>query len=118
MKNRKLSRALSDVSFSEIARQFSYKADKVIKADRFFPSTQLCSHCNSRQKMPLSARMYKCNCGLELDRDVNAAINLEQSVFLPGVPGKVTDADMTALQPASRLTATSVVEASIRVNES
>ncbi|NEQ40274.1 MAG: transposase [Okeania sp. SIO3I5] len=45
-------------------------------ADRFYPSSQLCSQCGHQQKMPLSARRYECsNCGFEADRDFNAAVN-------------------------------------------
>lgn len=50
---------------------------KVILAESNYPSTQLCSHCNHRQKMKLSDRTYKCpNCG-KLDRDINASLNLQ-----------------------------------------
>ena len=45
--------------------------------DRFYPSSKLCSHCGNIQPMPLHLRQYDCrNCGLSLDRDLNAAINI------------------------------------------
>ncbi|MFS8840797.1 RNA-guided endonuclease InsQ/TnpB family protein [Synechococcus sp. W55.2] len=83
LKNRKLAGALSDCGFYEFRRQLEYKARlygcQVVAADRFYPSSQLCSGCGHRQKMPLQERVFRCErCGLELDRDLNAAINLAQ----------------------------------------
>ncbi|NEN89765.1 MAG: transposase [Okeania sp. SIO3H1] len=58
-------------------------------ADRFYPSSQICSNCGHQQKMPLHLRTYKCSeCGFEADRDLfaehsvgNAAINLKNYVY-------------------------------------
>ena len=47
-----------------------------VKVDKFFPSSQLCSCCGNRKKLSLSERKYICTCGLEIDRDLNAAINI------------------------------------------
>ncbi len=70
---------------SEIRRQLEYKAYYIVIADKWYPSTQLCSNCGSRQKLTLKQRTYHCpHCGLELDRDLNAAINLSH---YPGSPG-------------------------------
>lgn len=45
--------------------------------DRYYPSTKLCSRCGSKKYMSLSDRIYNCpNCGLNIDRDINAAINI------------------------------------------
>jgi putative transposase len=58
--------------------QYMCKAHNIpiIKADAEFPSSQLCSNCGNRQKIG-SKRVYKCpKCGLTIDRDLNAAINL------------------------------------------
>ena len=49
----------------------------LIKADRFFPSTKTCSGCGEIHDMPLKKRELVCQCGLKIDRDVNAAINLK-----------------------------------------
>jgi putative transposase len=82
VKNRKLSQALSDASFGEISRQLAYKAAwngvELVKADRFFASSKTCCNCgNKKEKLKLSERIYKCrNCGIEIDRDFNAAKNL------------------------------------------
>lgn len=80
-----LNRSLLDVSFGEIARQLEYKADwygrTVIKVDRFFPSSKLCSTpgCNYKaDKMSLDIREWTCpQCMAVHDRDINAAINIE-----------------------------------------
>ena len=82
VKNRHLSRSISDAGWSEFVRQLEYKASwygsTVTKADRFFPSTKTCSGCGTvKDEMPLSERTYHCDrCGLILDRDVNASRNL------------------------------------------
>lgn len=48
-------------------------------ADRFFPSSKMCSSCgNIKFYLKLSDRIYKCSCGLEMDRDKNASINLSR----------------------------------------
>lgn len=48
-----------------------------VKVDKWFPSSQLCSCCGSRKKLTLADRIYRCSCGLDIDRDVNAAINIK-----------------------------------------
>jgi putative transposase len=82
IKNQYLSQSLSDVSFGEIIKQLEYKSNwygkQLIKVDQWFPSSKLCSGCgNKKDKLSLSERIYKCeSCGLEIDRDLNAAKNL------------------------------------------
>lgn len=62
---------------SEIRQQLSYKAIVCIVADKWYPSTQLCSNCGGRKKLTLTTRVYSCpHCGIQIDRDLNAAINL------------------------------------------
>jgi len=82
VRNRQLARSIMDQSFHEIRRQLEYKAGwygaQVVVADRFFPSTKMCSGCGAVHDMPLAARTMRCGCGLEIDRDLNAAINLER----------------------------------------
>ena len=48
-----------------------------IKVDKWYPSSQICSHCGRRKKLALDQRVYKCECGLNMDRDLNAAINIK-----------------------------------------
>ena len=49
-----------------------------VKVDKWFPSTQLCSCCGNRRKLALNERIYKCSCGLTINRDLNAAINIRK----------------------------------------
>ena len=83
VKNHKLAKAISDVSWSEFARQLEYKANwysrTYIKIDRFFPSSQLCSNCDVKntEVKNLSIREWTCNnCGVRHDRDVNSSKNI------------------------------------------
>jgi len=84
LKNHKLAQAISDVGLYEFRRQIEYKAKwnkrEVIFADTFYPSSKLCSCCkNIKKALNLSDRIYKCdNCGLEIERDLNASLNLKQ----------------------------------------
>jgi putative transposase len=81
-KNHKLAQAVIDVSFGEMSRQLAYKClwnnKELVKANQWFASSKLCSSCGHKKEiLKLSERIYKCeNCGLEIDRDLNAAINL------------------------------------------
>jgi putative transposase len=82
LKNHKLAGAISDASFYEIRRMLEYKTSwyggEVIDVDRFFPSSKLCSVCGViKDNLTLVDRIYQCECGNEIDRDLNAAINLE-----------------------------------------
>ena len=82
MKNHHLARALSDASMSEFLRVLQYKAGwagiPIVKADRWFPSSKLCSNCGVvNEDLRLSDRVFGCSiCGSKLDRDLNAALNL------------------------------------------
>lgn len=87
MKNRYLSKSISDQKLSEFIRQLEYKCQKYgiqfIKADMFYPSSKMCSNCgNINKDLRLSNRVYNCECGLSIDRDLNAAINLANYVKL------------------------------------
>ena len=82
VRNRRLAKSVSDAAMGELSRQLLYKARwhgvEVRVADRFFPSSKTCSGCGEVKKdLDLSTRTYSCeNCGLVIDRDLNAAINL------------------------------------------
>lgn len=82
MKNRHLSKAVQQQGFYEFRRQIEYKSEwnniQVIIADRFFPSSKLCSCCgNIKKGLKLSDRIYKCECGNVIDRDFQASLNLK-----------------------------------------
>lgn len=83
MKNRHLSASVQQQSFYELRRQIEYKAEwkhiPVIIANRFFPSSKLCSCCgNVKSDLKLSERIYRCTCGNTIDRDFQASLNLKQ----------------------------------------
>lgn len=83
MKNKHLSKAIQQQGFYEFRRQIEYKAKwnniPIILADRFFPSSKLCSCCGEIKKdLKLSDRVYKCDCGNIIDRDYQASLNLKQ----------------------------------------
>ena len=83
MKNRHLSKAVQQQGFYEFKRQIEYKAKwnniSVIIADRYFPSSKLCNCCGAIKKdLKLSDRIYKCECGNEINRDYQASLNLKQ----------------------------------------
>ncbi len=83
VKNKHLSRAVQQQGFYEFRRQIEYKSAwnniSVIIADRFFPSSKLCSCCGAIKKdLKLSGRIYRCACGNVIDRDYQAAVNLKR----------------------------------------
>ena len=84
MKNRHLSKAIQEQGLYDFKRKLSYKAQwsniKIVDVPRFFPSSKTCSNCGSyKGDLKLSERTYKCeSCGIELDRDYNASLNLKQ----------------------------------------
>ena len=88
MKNHHLAQAFADVGLYEFRRQMVYKGDwygcEVLVADRFYPSTKRCSQCGEvKPVMGLGEREYFCECcGLIIDRDLNAALNLEQLLYV------------------------------------
>ena len=83
LRNHKLAKAVADASFGEIRRQIEYKAklsgSMTVLADRFYPSSKLCSNCGHRlKKLSLKVRSWVCPaCNARHDRDLNAAKNLE-----------------------------------------
>ena len=84
MKNRHLSKAIAEQCFHEFVRQMEYKCEwrgiEFVLADRFYPSSKTCSGCGHiKQDLKLGDRTYVCEeCGLVIDRDANAAINLQK----------------------------------------
>ena len=82
MKNKHLAKHVQNSMFYEFRRQLGYKCSEygiqLVIADRFYPSSRACSCCGFiKSDLKLNNRVYKCNsCGLEIDRDLNAAENL------------------------------------------
>ena len=89
MKNHHLARRLSDASLGEFRRQLEYKTMRtgaVLRVvDRWYPSSKTCSNCGTvKAKLSLSERVYQCDvCGLSIDRDLNAAINIKVAGSAP-----------------------------------
>ena len=86
IKNKNLSRQISQQGWREFRTMLEYKAEKngckIIVADKWFPSSQICSCCGNilqgSEKIKLSQRVYHCHeCGNKIDRDYNAAVNLK-----------------------------------------
>ena len=83
MKNRHLSKAIAEQCLYEFKRQIQYKCKKYgiefVEADKWFPSSKTCSCCGAIKKdLKLKDRVYQCSCGLKIDRDLNASINLSR----------------------------------------
>lgn len=101
VRNHNLALSISDASWSEFVRQLKYKSEwrgnNIIQIGRFEPTSKACSNCGIVKPMPLTERVYVCDCGLSIDRDLNAAINIRNSgigragvsVELPTVVGAV-----------------------------
>ena len=82
VKNHRLAKAVSDAAFGEFRRQLEYKTARtgatLHVVDRWYPSSKTCSKCGRvKAKLSLSERVYRCDgCGLVMDRDLNAAVNI------------------------------------------
>ncbi|MFV0343483.1 MAG: RNA-guided endonuclease InsQ/TnpB family protein [Anaerocolumna sp.] len=83
MKNKHLSDSIRKQCFYEFRRQLEYKSKfrgiELVVADRFYPSSKTCSLCgNIKKDLKLKDRVYNCECGFIIDRDLNASINLSR----------------------------------------
>ena len=82
LKNKRLAKSISDVSWYEFIRQLTYKAEwygkELVVIDRWFPSSKTCHVCGYKKKdLQLKDRAWICpTCGTDHDRDINAAINI------------------------------------------
>ena len=107
-RNKHLALSIGDAGMGELRRQLAYKCDwygsTLTVADRLFPSSKLCSGCGViKDGLQLSERVFDCDaCGVSLDRDENAAINLRRLGLaqLPEGLGEVTPVERNALAPA------------------
>lgn len=88
IKNRHLAKAISDVGLFELRCQIEYKAKwagiQIVLADRWFPSSKTCSKCGCvKSDLTLADRTFICNdCGLTINRDLNAAYNLRNLAYV------------------------------------
>jgi putative transposase len=106
-RNKHLALSIGDAGMGELRRQLAYKSEwygsTLVFADRFYPSSKLCSGCGTiTDTLSLSERVYECDvCGLSLDRDENAAINLRRlAEKLPVDRREVTPVERKALTSA------------------
>ena len=84
MKNRHLSKAVAQQKFYEFRTKLENKCRQygieLRTVDRFYPSSKLCHKCgNVKSDLKLSDRVYVCDCGYTMDRDVNASLNLRDA---------------------------------------
>lgn len=85
MKNKHLSKAISKQGFYDFVKKLKFKcienSIELRQVDTFYPSSKMCSKCgNIKKDLKLSDRTYKCSCGLVIDRDLNASLNLKQAI--------------------------------------
>ena len=106
VRNHHLAQSVSDVAFGELCRQIEYKSllngVKVLKTDRFYPSSKTCSRCGHiKHDLKLSERTYHCDkCGAVIDRDYNASLNLLSLITKKQIGAdypESTPEDLTAL---------------------
>ena len=89
VRNHRLARSVEDAAFAEFRRQLEYKTARtgarLHVIDRWHPSSKTCSNCGTvKAKLSLSERVYHCEeCGLVIDRDLNAAINIQVAGSAP-----------------------------------
>jgi putative transposase len=111
MANHKLAKSIADMGFYEFRRQMEYKSQlygsQLIIVDRFYPSSKTCSNCGIiKDSLLLSERVFCCDhCNLKIDRDLNAAKNLEKI-------GRAT----AKLTPVDKSEPTPLVEAGIKID--
>jgi putative transposase len=118
MKNHKLASAIADCGFYELRRQLEYKSEwygcLLTFVDRFFPSSKICSNCGcKKEQLSLSERIFNCSdCDFEVDRDLNASINLKaQRRYIPEALGNFKSVEIKALVAGIASNETIVCEA-------
>jgi putative transposase len=84
LEKKKFSKHIADACWSDFVTKLTYKSEwygrQLIKVDRYFPSSKICSNCKYKNdSLKLADRKWTCpNCQQELDRDLNAAINIKK----------------------------------------
>jgi len=84
-KNRHMAKSIFDSGWGFFIRCLEYKLKEkggyLVKINRFYPSSKICSHCGKIKTIPLNVRTYECDCGFVCDRDVNAALNIQREAI-------------------------------------
>jgi len=113
VKNHHLAKAVSDAAFGEFRRQLEYKTARSGAAlhvvDRWYPSSKTCSKCGRvKAKLSLAERVYRCDgCGLVMDRDLNAAVNINVAGSAPETQNAHGET-VSRNRPSGRVTRVSV----------
>ena len=78
-------KSVADNGWGMFTTFLSYKLQEqgkqLVKIDKWYPSTKTCSNCGSVKEMPLAERVYSCTCDANLDRDMNAALNIKNEAI-------------------------------------
>ena len=79
----KFGKSVMDDGYGMFRNMLTYKLEErgkeLVKVDRFFPSSKMCSRCGTiKKELELNERVYRCECGNSMDRDVNAAVNIRE----------------------------------------
>lgn len=102
LKDGRFARNLIDVALRMLRSMLEYKVQRygsaIIAVDRYFPSSKRCSSCN-KVKAELKGSVYRCECGLLLDRDVNAAINILAAARGEVTPAEIDNGQSTKQEP-------------------
>jgi len=111
VKNHHLAQAISDVGMGMFRWQMEYKAkwagEEIMLADRFYPSSKTCHHCGRINKgLTLADRKWLCECGIVLDRDLNAAINL-RNLSIPAKSREFKPVENGVVMPSTKQEASS-----------
>ena len=107
IRDRQLTRSIADASWGELSSMLEYKCRwygaELIRADRFFPSSKICSACGFRKEsIALRERTFSCErCGMVIDRDRNAAINLARWPEVAGSAPETQNACRGDVRPGS-----------------
>lgn len=96
IKNKNLARSIQNSCWNMFYRMVEYKSklygNEFVIVDRFYPSSKTCSNCgNKKDDLKLSDRVYNCSCGLSINRDLNAALNIKN--YLPLANGEYMPVD-------------------------
>jgi putative transposase len=125
--NHKLAKSIADMGFFEFRRQLNYKCQlyesELIIAERFFPSSKLCSNCGvKKESLSLEERIYQCdNCSFVIDRDLNASYNLARTAEMVEFDSPIASSQIgranTEFTPVEKVLPTVFVETGNNISQ-
>ena len=102
-----LARSIADAGWRQFLDCLAYKARErgkaLVPVDRWFAGTQICSGCHARNQLQLSDRVFRCECSLEIGRDVNAAINIKEEAIAKYRAAGMSVLKLVELSPGGKL---------------